>query len=163
VYQSKENQEQTLFGQHDAHWISQGKYAGKVLIFNNGRDSIRPWSSVDIIDIALPDTTGEVTSTQAKLIWRYQAPKKEDFYSTFLSGAQILPNGNILITQGQAGRIFEIDANKKIVWEFINPNYGSLKNDNLESKKSQRNYVYKAKRYSLNDKGVNKLLESVGD
>lgn len=149
AYQSREEKKQTLFGQHDAHWISQGKYAGKVLVFNNGRDSIRPWSSVDIIDITLPDTAGKQTSTQAKIIWRYQAPKKEDFYSTFLSGAQILPNGNMLITQGQEGRIFEIDANKKIVWEFINPFFGSLKNDNHESKRPKRNYVYKAKRYDV--------------
>ena len=154
AYSSHGDTTQTLVGQHDAHWLLQGKYKGNIMVFNNGRDSIKPWSSVDIIKIVLPDTSSLETTTKAQLLWRYQAPNKKDFYSTFLSGAQMLPNGNILIIQGQAGRIFEINANKKIVWEFVNPHFGSLKGNYQKGNAHLRNYVFKAKRYSLNYPGV---------
>ncbi len=160
VFQSVEDTVQTLFGQHDAQWITQGKYKGNILIFNNGRDSIRPWSSVDIIASPSLESLSATMPHEARLLWRYQAAKKEVFYSTFLSGAQILPNGNMLITQGQAGRIFEIDSNKRIVWEFINPNYGSLKGNHKASNKPKRNYVYKAKRYGVEYEGIKKVMEA---
>ena len=33
---------------------------------------------------------------------------------------QYLPNGNILITESLAGRVFEITSSAKIVWSYIN-------------------------------------------
>ena len=33
---------------------------------------------------------------------------------------EFLANGNILITESEGGRVFEINPNGKIVWEFIN-------------------------------------------
>ncbi len=147
VYQNREDTVQTLFGQHDAHWIKDGKYAGDILVFNNGRDSIRPWSSIDIIDIDLPDINKPTISISAKLVWSYEAPTKQDFYSTYISGAQMLPNGNILITEGQKGRIFEINSKKKIVWEFINPHYGSSAKNYQSNNPNSLNFVFKAKRY----------------
>ncbi len=53
--------------------------------------------------------------------WTYMAPDKYSFYSAFISGAQRLKNGNTLITQGMHGRIFEINPEKEIVWEYWNP------------------------------------------
>ncbi len=138
---------QTLFGQHDAHFLKTGKYKGDIMIFNNGRDSIRPWSSVDIVSVLMPDTQKAEISTDAKLVWRYEAPVKTDFYSTFLSGAQMLPNGDVLITEGQKGRVFEIDEKKNIVWEFITPYEGKGKNAYAARKHKNRRYIFKAKRY----------------
>ena len=37
-------------------------------------------------------------------VWSYTAPKKTDFYSSFISGAQRLPNGNTLICSGPTAR-----------------------------------------------------------
>ena len=54
-------------------------------------------------------------------VWSYTAPKKSDFYSFFISGAQRLPNGNTLICEGSNGRIFEVTPAGEIVWEYINP------------------------------------------
>ncbi|HET7134096.1 MAG TPA: thioredoxin, partial [Gammaproteobacteria bacterium] len=31
-----------------------------------------------------------------------------------------LPNGNTLITEGAPGRVFEVTADKAIVWEYMN-------------------------------------------
>jgi hypothetical protein len=33
---------------------------------------------------------------------------------------QILPNGNLLVTQFEAGRLFEVDGNGEVVWEYVN-------------------------------------------
>ena len=46
------------------------------------------------------------------------------FFGTNISGAQRLPNGNTLITEGPTGRVFEVTAQRKIVWEYINPATG---------------------------------------
>ena len=45
------------------------------------------------------------------------------FYSTYISGAQRLPNGNTLICEGVPGRIFEVTPQAEIVWEYINPHF----------------------------------------
>ena len=58
-------------------------------------------------------------------VWSYTAPKKSDFYSSFISGAQRLPNGNTLICSGANGTIFEVTPEKAIVWKYVNP----VKND----------------------------------
>ena len=34
-------------------------------------------------------------------------------------------NGNTMITEGALGRIFEVTAEKDIVWEYINPYYAT--------------------------------------
>ena len=44
-----------------------------------------------------------------------------NFFSHFLSSAQQLPNGNILICSGSNGYLFEVDSNNDKVWEYINP------------------------------------------
>ena len=53
-----------------------------------------------------------------KLVWSYTAP---NFFATNISGAQRLPNGNTLITEGPDGRIFEVTKDSAIVWEYVYP------------------------------------------
>lgn len=43
------------------------------------------------------------------------------FYSQLISAAQRLPNGNTMITEGCANRIFEVTHDKEVVWEYIAP------------------------------------------
>jgi hypothetical protein len=57
----------------------------------------------------------------AQVVWSYTAPKKPDFYSPFISGAQRLPNGNTLICSGANGTVFEVTPAKDIVWKYVNP------------------------------------------
>ncbi|HDP34441.1 MAG TPA: hypothetical protein ENN29_04960 [Candidatus Hydrogenedentes bacterium] len=33
----------------------------------------------------------------------------------------MMPNNNVLITEGVSGRVFEVTRQKEIVWEFLNP------------------------------------------
>ena len=65
-----------------------------------------------------------------EMVWEYifignedvaAPPGERTFFSAFISGAQRLPNGNTLITEGGTGRIFEVTPEKEVVWEFINP------------------------------------------
>ena len=52
------------------------------------------------------------------MVWSY---RNANFFSTNISGAQRLPNGNTLITEGAPGRLFEVTREGEIVWEYMNP------------------------------------------
>ncbi|HVA46941.1 MAG TPA: aryl-sulfate sulfotransferase [Pirellulales bacterium] len=128
AYRAGKKADQKLFGQHNAHWIDKGLPGeGHVLVFNNGGN--RPdgsYSSVD--ELVLPvDSQGRYPRRPGAAygpggpVWSYTAPKKTDFYSFFISGAQRLPNGNTLICSGAEGVLFEVTPKKEVVWKFTNP------------------------------------------
>jgi len=82
--------------------------AGNILVFDNGNR--RGFSRVLKIN---PDNN--------KILWRYQTQPREDFYSDWGGANQPLPNGNILITDSNSGRVFELTPSGHIVWDFFNP------------------------------------------
>jgi hypothetical protein len=114
-----------IIGQHHAHFIPKGlPGAGNLLVFDNGGASGYGQPS----GIA-PNGTGiyarsnsrvlEIDPVTLKLVWSYTAPGR--FFSTNISGAQRLPNGNTLVTAGAGGRLFEVMTDGRIVWEYLNP------------------------------------------
>lgn len=44
----------------------------------------------------------------------------EEFYTDIMGKQQRLPDGNLLITEAQAGRLLEVDPSGDVVWELIN-------------------------------------------
>ncbi len=60
----------------------------------------------------------EINPVTLELVWSYTNPR---FFSTNISGAQRLPNGNTLITAGAGGRMFEVTTEGTIVWEYMYP------------------------------------------
>lgn len=48
------------------------------------------------------------------------------FYSSYISSAQRLPNGNTLITEGSDGHLLEVTPEHEIVWEYINPYFNNM-------------------------------------
>ena len=46
------------------------------------------------------------------------------FFSSFVSNAQRLPNGNTLITEGMHGRLFQVTADGDVAWEYHSPYQG---------------------------------------
>jgi len=50
----------------------------------------------------------------------YQGTPEHPFYSRTMGKHQLLENGNTLITETMGGRAFEIDRDKRIVWEYFN-------------------------------------------
>jgi hypothetical protein len=126
-------EDKRLFFQHNAHWIPKGLPGeGHVLVYNNG--ARRPggnYSSVD--ELVLPlDEDGLYTREEGKPwgpaepVWSYSAPKKSDFFSSFISGAHRLPNGNTMICSGGNGTLFEVTPEKEIVWKYVNPAKGGI-------------------------------------
>ena len=113
-----------IIGQHHAHLIPKGlPGAGNLMVFDNGGASgYGPPSGM------APRGTGvfarpssrvlEIDPVSLKLVWSYTAGAQ--FFSTNISGAQRLPNGNTLITEGAGGRVFEVTSDRQIVWEWMN-------------------------------------------
>lgn len=133
AYRAGTNTDQTLFAQHNAHWIPPGLPGeGHMLVFNNGGH--RPdgnYSSVDELVLPVdgqgryPLETGSSYGPK-KPIWSYSAPKKSDFYAFFISGAQRLANGNTLICSGPNGTLFEVTPAQEVVWKYVNPVKGDF-------------------------------------
>jgi hypothetical protein len=113
-----------VIGQHDAHLVPPGlPGAGNLLLFDNGGASgmgdpspISPQGN-SIYQRATSRVL-EIDPVSLAVVWSYTAP---NFFSTNISGAQRLANGNTLITEGAPGRVFEVTPDKTIVWEFMNP------------------------------------------
>ncbi len=51
----------------------------------------------------------------------YASDARNKFYTPYRGKHQVLANGNILITETDAGRVFEATPGGDIVWELINP------------------------------------------
>jgi hypothetical protein len=56
-----------------------------------------------------------------KIFWKYSGTNDNPFYSKTCGSCQPLPNGNILISDTESGKAFEVTQDMKIVWEFFNP------------------------------------------
>jgi len=125
-----------LFFQHNPNWITTGEHEGKIICYNNGlgrseTDINKGYSQVPIIDTPVnSDGTYILSPGEA------YAPSEPDkaygkndsgteFYSGYTSGAEMLANGNVYITEGTSGRLFEVNTDGDIVWEYylINSNY----------------------------------------
>lgn len=114
--------EQQLFGQHDARWIAGGEGL-RVMVYNNGEG--RPgggdsYSTVEVIE--LPELGGAADAgpaSPARTIGMGGANEAgPSFFSSFISGAQALPNGNVLICSGAESRLIEVNASDEVVWEW---------------------------------------------
>ncbi|MGA0933697.1 MAG: aryl-sulfate sulfotransferase [Pseudohongiellaceae bacterium] len=112
-----------IIGQHHAHFIPPGlPGAGNVMIFDNGGSSGYGapgalTASGSGIYARSTSRILEIDPVSLDVVWSYRAP---NFFSTNISGAQRLPNGNTLITEGAPGRIFEVTVDGENVWEYMN-------------------------------------------
>ena len=122
-----------IIGQHHAHLIPKGlPGAGNLLVFDNGGAS-----GYGFANPTAPDGVGafsratsrvlEINPVTLELVWSYTNPR---FFSTNISSAQRLANGNTLIDAGNPGRMFEVTKEGAIVWEYIYPYFGGPANAN---------------------------------
>ncbi len=123
-----------IIGQHHAHMIPKGLPGeGNILLFDNGGaagyGAPNPGAPTGVNN-ALRDTSRvvEFDPTTLNIVWQY--PPKNGMigpllsgmlYSSFISSAQRLPNGNTMITEGATGRVLEVTKDYEIVWEYISP------------------------------------------
>ncbi|GAB4243224.1 MAG: hypothetical protein Kow0027_02160 [Saprospiraceae bacterium] len=144
--------DKTLFGPHNAHWIPNGMPgAGNVLVFNNGVDRPSGFiSTVDEVDTPLlPDGNYQLDAGlpygPSGLVWSYMADPPQSFYSSNISGAQRLPNGNTLICEGDDGLFFEVTPDGQEVWRYVNPVNGQ--GPIVQGNNTGQNSVFRAIRY----------------
>lgn len=112
-------------GQHNAHWITDGlPFANQIIVHNNGNGRIGGnYSSVEIIN---PPLSGFTYATALPILptassWSYNNGNPNNYYAPFISGAEQLPNGNVLICGGVAGVLFEVTPAGETVWKYVNP------------------------------------------
>ena len=95
--------------QHDPHFLSDGR----ISVYDNRSDDadgkILGGSRILIID---PVTRQAET--------KYQGDSQNKFYTNLRGKHQYQPNGNLLITEPEAGRVFEVTPSREIVWSYIN-------------------------------------------
>lgn len=163
AYKRGTERDKQLVQQHDAEWIPDGyPGAGHVTIFNNGYD--RGYSSIE--EIVLPmDANGRYVLDQGKAygpegpVWHYEAKNRTDFFSSEISGASRLPNGNTLVCAGVIGNLFEVTPTGETVWQYLNPvvRGGILAQGELPGKDVRGhlwNAVFKVHRYAPDYPGL---------
>lgn len=120
---------QVLFAQHDVDWVPAGYPGeGNLMVFNNGLN--RPGGNHSTVDEWTPpvDQNGNYAISPGQPFgpaapdWSYEDPvNPADFFSSNISGAGRMPNGNTLICEGASGHLFEVDTSGVVVWDYIVP------------------------------------------
>lgn len=87
---------------------------GTMTIFSNNNDNTSTGTHLGGSEIVELDPT---TGTTRVL---YGGVPGQEMHTPLLGKHQMLPNGNILITQAQRGRILEVTRDGELVWELIN-------------------------------------------
>ncbi len=98
---------------HNNHFpnLLKGVDQGKILIFSNGNDIQQ--STVYEMELPAVYDLQANTDNELRITWSFTDP---DLYSGKVSGAVPLPNGNILITEGDFG-YWEVTREKEVVWK----------------------------------------------
>lgn len=115
-----------ISGQHDAHLIPKGlPGAGNLLLFDDQGPAGFPRVALGVYE---GSRILEINPQTQQIVWDYSAFRSGlppwTFYSSFVSSAQRLPNGNTLIDEGMNGRIFQVTPEGQVVWEYISPYKG---------------------------------------
>jgi hypothetical protein len=115
-----------ISGQHNAHLIPEGlPGAGNLLLFDDEGGAGFPPAALGIY---AGSRVLEIDPVKKQIVWEYTGADSGrpvwSFYSSFVSSAQRLPNGNTLIDEGMYGRIFQITPDGTIVWEYVVPYLG---------------------------------------
>ena len=94
--------------QHDADITPEGN----IIVFDNSRKSYG-------FNRVKGSTLTELDPASLKTRIVHPQNGQPSFYTEILGTHQALPNSNILISEGLAGRVFEINKQGDIVWEFV--------------------------------------------
>lgn len=87
---------------------------GRITVFNNKNDNTIGGTLLGGSEVVAFDTR----SGETRVL--YGGVPEQEMHSGLLGKHQMLPNGNILITQAQSGRLLEVTDMGEIVWEFVN-------------------------------------------
>jgi hypothetical protein len=135
-----------ISGQHDAHLIEAGlPGAGDLIVFDNQGEGGYPPAPLGVNS---GSRVLEIDPVKKTIVWQYTAESSGrpgwTFYSSFISSARRLPNGNTLIDEGMNGRFFQVTPDGKIVWEYVNPYFGDSPVGSTSAVPVNTNWVYRA-------------------
>ncbi|MCO6492647.1 MAG: aryl-sulfate sulfotransferase [Phaeodactylibacter sp.] len=155
AYQSGTAEDQTLFYQHDIHWIDDfldfsNPYFGRLAVFNNQVGEDYSTANIfnpgfDMYKLGYP-MMGNVWGPNSFDL-TIQHPDPTMMYSTGLSSIQVLPNGNFLICVGRFGYSFEITPGNEIVWEYKTPLNGGARASQGDVLSENNNLTFRMDRY----------------
>lgn len=120
-----------LEGQHTPFMLEDGT----ILVFDNGR--WRGWSRVLEIDPVSLDIT-----------WEYKTEDPSEFFTLSQGQVQLLENGNYQLVESERGRVFEINRDGKILWEFYHPEKQNSSNSAIPDQWGKRQQIYRMTRYT---------------
>jgi outer membrane protein assembly factor BamB len=63
----------------------------------------------------------EFDPRNSQVVWSYEGSRDAPLRSDIRARQQLLPNGNVLVTDSDNGRLVEITRDGTIAWEFFNP------------------------------------------
>ena len=145
-YDSGTPDERYLYFQHNPKWITKGPHIGKISCYNNGLN--RPDTPLEerysTVPVLIPemDSDGNYMRGEngaflpASPALSYNGNNTNTpFFSGYTSGAEFLENGNVYITEGYRGRIFEMNSDGDIVWQYTIP--GAY-------------YIFRTEKYNVN-------------
>jgi hypothetical protein len=154
-----------FFGQHNAHWISDGlPFENKIMVFNNGLG--RTGGNYSTVDIINPPTNGYQYDATLPYLppaaeWIYNNGNPNNYYAMNISGAQMLSNGNLILCNGPAGTFTEVDATGTTVWKYINPVNAS--GVMAQNSSPTQNSVFRCTFYPSNYSGFSNHILSTGN
>jgi hypothetical protein len=85
---------------------------GQIEVFSNGDEHLVVDGVIGSSIIALDPASGKSRTV-------YPLEGEASIYTRIMGAQQRLPNGNRLITESLAGRILEVDADGRTVWEYV--------------------------------------------
>ncbi|RYY02521.1 MAG: ArsR family transcriptional regulator [Gammaproteobacteria bacterium] len=120
-----------ISGQHDAHIIAKGLPGeGNILVFDNQGAAGYPSAK---LNTQPGSRVLEIDPIKKEIVWQYTGVNSGgpsySFYSSYISSARRLPNGNTLIDEGMNGRFFQVTNKGEIVWEYVSPYFSTPKAD----------------------------------
>ena len=135
-----ERQDASWGGQHDCRMLANGN----ITLFANG---------TELVGIAQSRVV-EFDPQSGETVWEYRGSPPPTFFSSHISGAHRLANGNTLICEGLHGRVFEVTGAGEIVWEFVSPFY------NRNEFGASNNQIFRALRYDIDSAEIDGRIKA---
>ncbi len=156
AYGRGDSTDQMLYYQHDIHWAdleldNSDPDFNKFVVFNNRVMNAYSHPGIfapvfDTYDWEYPMNGN--TWGPSNFDYEFVHPDTALTFSTGLSSAQKLPNGNMLMVAGRTGYIYEVAPNGTLVFEYRTPLTGGNPVAQGTQLQSNANLTFKAKKYT---------------
>ena len=104
--------------QHDPEFVR----GGRILLFNNNVYETAFGNTPPVSPVAAPRVShiGRIDPSSGAYDVIYGERAGQELLSVIRGKVEVTPAGGLMITEFEAGRVLETDANGKVVWEYVN-------------------------------------------